>query len=132
MNQKQWQRIAAENEHTTWDEVVECSDDLTSDDRDIVTSLGYYGKKVYPIHGALIAQRKPWKSVEPYLIIGSGPEGASEHGFSDLEVAKKWIKEHIQWCNCFEGTSFNADHANYSLVGFTLQDVGINPLDRAP
>lgn len=67
-----------------------------------------------------------------YRLELSGPEGPGIVKFKTLEEAKEYIKPRIQWCSFPDGESFNTDYINYDLVGFTLQDVGIDPKEWRP
>lgn len=127
-----WRDLACDNDHTTWDEIVECHDDLTKEDRERIITLGYYGKKVEPIHGIWLAKEKEWRSSTPYSVVGTGPEGAYTQDFENLDEAGKWIRERIQWCNIPDGRSFNTDYVNYHLIGFKLKDVNIDPSEWLP
>jgi hypothetical protein len=62
----------------------------------------------------------------------SGPEGPGERKFKTLDEAREYIVPRIQWINYPDGGSFNTDYVNYELVGFKLQDIGIDPKDHTP
>ena len=114
------------SEYQTWDQVVECCDTLTADDRERIEKLGYYGHVVKPLHAKWLHEEKRWEPSHKYLLTLIGPEGVSEQGFDTLEEAGAYIKPRIQWCSP-SGESFKTDYINYYLHGFSLMDVGIDP-----
>ena len=129
---QRWRDIA--QEHSTWDAVVECEDSLTTEEREAIMGLGYYGHTIHPVHGTWISQGHHWehKQKGEFTLTLCGPEGPGEKKFKTLEKAEEYIRPRIQWCNAGDGGSFNTDFINYELEGFVLQDVGIDPKDWRP
>ena len=131
MNKIQLTR-AAETFHT-WDAVVECSDDLTSEEKRHIGSLGYYGKFIKDNHIDAILQGVKYDDLpkdKPYVVVYQGIDGSDAEEFSTLDEVKAYVKDRLQWA---EGNStFMSDYARYTLEGLTLEDIGIKWQEKLP
>lgn len=127
-----WRAIVDEHLYSTWDVAVECF--LDAKERKVVIGLGYYGQKVKKVHASWIHRGHCFehKQKGKFLLRLSGPEPSSEKEFTKLDAVEKYVRDRIQWCSNRDGASFNTDYVTYDLVGFTLQDIGIDPADWRP
>ncbi len=112
----------------TWDYPVECSDDITPEQRDKICMLGYYGQLIKPEHAAMLEKGEKWSSKAPFIINYHGCDGHDEMEFNTIEEAKKFIEPRIEWCK--SDTCVGAEMATYYLKGFKLSDIGIKWQER--
>lgn len=107
----------------TWDEVVECSDDISGRQRSLIESLGYYGKEIKTGDVEKILTGVAHSFDKPYAVTYSGVDGSCTESFDDLEVAGEYVKDRYQYWKGEDG--FGSDYANYSLHGFTMSEIGL-------
>jgi hypothetical protein len=125
-----FEQLAEEYDGMTWDHPVECSDDITNEQRDKICQLGYYGKPIKPEHAAKLEKGEKYKTDAPYVISYHGCDGHDQKEFKTIEEAKEYIEPRIEWCN--SDTQVGTEFATYTLDGFTLKDIGVNWKDRQP
>lgn len=122
--------LVKEYDGMTWDYPVECSDNITDEQRKRIIKLGYYGKQIKLEHAKMLEDNICYKNDNPYSINYRGCDGQETFEFETLEKAKKFIIPRIEWTN--SDTCVGAEMAIYYLEGFKLSDIGINWKERTP
>lgn len=129
MTLKRWEAICRDNAKIcTWDTLVEC--ELSVEEGDIVSKLGYYGHAVEETHAQRIDEGLPWDE-NIFSIVYDGVDGSMETRFATVERAKGFIEQYVgagAWTS--SDTAFHSDYAHYYLHGFTLKDAGIDWQDH--
>lgn len=115
MSIERWEKIIKQHEGWTWDEVVECSTDITRVEARRVEKLGYYG---FPVREGdaehLDAMRE--RPTAEFVVNVRAVDGSDSHEFETGEAALEWVKARAQWWN--SSTYAQSDYAHYSCRGF--------------
>ena len=120
---KRWRDIVAAFESYTWDTPVETSDHLTSEERDKIISLGYYGRPVEAQHAEMIARGERYTTGHRYTVHYLGGDGNDSTHFDNLEDAATYVGDRLDEGRRTGDRSFRTNYALYKLEGFTMDDI---------
>lgn len=110
-----WRDLIEKHEGWSWDEVVECSDDITQEQRRVVATLGYYGYPVRPADAEHLEAGRERPSAA-YEVTCHAVDGNSVHGFETEAEALEWVLARAQWWT--SPTAGHSDFAHFYCRGF--------------
>ena len=114
-----WDDLVRKHIGTTWDVVIEATDDLSCAQVAQLEDGGYYG---YPVREEDLPRLEAGlpRETSQFSVIYRGVDGVGEQAFDNAESALEYVYSCAQWWTGPQ--SAHSDYAHWDCVGFEYPD----------